>query len=74
MKKFRGRLIFKDHRLVYHSTLGSRVIKKRKKEGGEGHAALLGLDLLQPPLWLVRWPNSLKALPQVVQAQGRSPE
>ena len=31
MKRFRGGLIFKAHRLVYHPTLGSRVMKKRKK-------------------------------------------
>ena len=28
---FRGGLVFKAHRLVYHSTLGSRVIKKKFK-------------------------------------------
>jgi len=27
---FRGGLLFKAHRLVYHSTLGLRVIKKKK--------------------------------------------
>jgi len=27
-----GGLVFKAHRLVYHSTLGLRVIKKKKKE------------------------------------------
>jgi len=31
VKRFRGGLVFKAHRLVYHSTLGLRVIKKRKK-------------------------------------------
>ena len=31
LKRFRGRLVFKAHRLVYHSTLGSRVIKKKRK-------------------------------------------
>jgi len=30
---FRGGLVFKAHRLLYHSTLGLRVIKK-KGEGG----------------------------------------
>jgi len=25
-------LVFKAHRLVFHSTLGSRVIKKKKKK------------------------------------------
>ena len=28
---FRGGLVSKAHRLVYHSTLGWRVIKKKKK-------------------------------------------
>jgi len=31
---FRGRLVFKAHRLWYHSTLGLRVIKKKKEEDG----------------------------------------
>jgi len=38
VKRFRGGLVFKAHRLVYHSTLGWRVIKKkkyRKKRGIE---------------------------------------
>jgi len=32
VKRFRGGLVFKAHRLVYHSTLGWRVIKKKKKK------------------------------------------
>ena len=35
MKRFRGGLVFKAHRLLYHSTLGVRMIKK--KRGTEGH-------------------------------------
>ena len=31
VKRFRGGLVFKAHRLVYHSTLGLGVIKKKKK-------------------------------------------
>jgi len=31
MQRFRGGLVFKAHRLLYHSTLGLRVIKKKKK-------------------------------------------
>jgi len=31
VKRFRGGLVIKAHRLVYHSTLGLRVIKKKKK-------------------------------------------
>jgi len=30
---FRGGLVVKAHRLFYHSTLGLRVIKKKKKKG-----------------------------------------
>ena len=31
LNRFRGGFGFKAHRLVYHSTLGVRVIKKKKK-------------------------------------------
>ena len=34
MKRFRGGLVFEARRLLYQSTLGSRVIKKRE-EGAE---------------------------------------
>ena len=37
MKRFRGGVDFKAHRLVYHSTPGSRVLKKKKKEVLDGH-------------------------------------
>ena len=30
VQRFRGGLVCKAHRLVYHSTLGLRVIKKKK--------------------------------------------
>ena len=33
VKRFRGGLVFKAHRIVYHSTLGLRVIKKKKFRG-----------------------------------------
>ena len=39
MQRFRGGLVFKAHRLVYHSTLGLRVIKKKKKVTGVGSVA-----------------------------------
>ena len=32
VKRFRGGLVFKAHRLVYHSTLGWRIIKKKEEE------------------------------------------
>ena len=31
MKRFRGGLVFKARRLVYHSTLGWRVMKKKTR-------------------------------------------
>jgi len=31
VQRFRGGLVFKAHRLLYHSTLGLRVITKKKK-------------------------------------------
>ena len=33
MERFQGGPVFKAHRLLYHSTLGSRVIKKKKGRG-----------------------------------------
>ena len=35
MQRFRGGLVFKAHRLLYHSTLGSRVIKKKVSVGSQ---------------------------------------
>jgi len=32
VKRFRGGLVFKAHRLLHHSALGSRVIKQKKKK------------------------------------------
>ena len=37
MKRFRGGLVFKAHVLVYHSTLGSRVINKKKRSRRKGN-------------------------------------
>ena len=31
VERFRGGLVFKAHRLLYHSTLGSRVVTKRRR-------------------------------------------
>ena len=36
VNRFRGGLVFKAHRLVHHSTLGVRVIKKKKLPTSEG--------------------------------------
>jgi len=35
-KRFRGGLVFKAHRRLYHSTPGSRVIKKKKRRNAKG--------------------------------------
>ena len=32
VEQFRGGLVFKAHRWLYHSTLGSRIIKRKKKD------------------------------------------
>jgi len=42
-KRFRGGLVFKAHRLFYHSTLGSRVIKKKKKRCRAGAGAVVAV-------------------------------
>jgi len=40
VQRFRGGLVSKAHRLLYDSTLGSRVIKKKSACGHEGQAAV----------------------------------
>ena len=42
MQRFRDGLAFKADRLLYHSTLGLRVIKKRKTKRGREDRALDG--------------------------------
>ena len=49
MKQFQGGLVFKAHRLLYHSTLGSRVIKKRRSSLGLAFTAwTLSLSSFNP--------------------------
>ena len=36
VERFRGGLVFEAHRLLYHSTLGARVIRGRRSLGGGG--------------------------------------
>jgi len=43
VKRFRGGLVFKDYRLVYHSSLGSRGIQRKK-----GKPSTLDMS---PPIW-----------------------
>jgi hypothetical protein len=39
LKRFRGGLVFKAHRLVYYSTPGRRIVKKKKSSEGRWSAA-----------------------------------
>ena len=54
---FRGGLVFKAHRLVYHSTLDLRVIKKKKErihssfESLRKNDSLRGGDIWQPRVY-----------------------
>ena len=48
MERFQGGLVFKAHRLLYHSALGSRVIEKKKKKVPVGYklgGASVGYEL-----------------------------
>jgi len=45
VKRFRGGLVFKAHRWLNHSTLGSRVIKKKEGVGCTGKTTSLASAL-----------------------------
>ena len=64
MKRFRAGLAFKARRLLYHSTLGSRVMQKKKRRSilkyahyarwhgqGQGRGAERNPGLLLSPAW-----------------------
>ena len=64
-------LVFKAHRLLYHSALGSKVTKK-KKQSGEGHKGVcyrLGVNC-QPPADETDTDNSPQGSP-AGEPQGR---
>ena len=50
MKRFRGGLVIKAHRLWYHTTLGSRVIKKKRRLRHLPFRVARDLDRLVVPL------------------------
>ena len=52
----RGGLVFKAHRLLYHSTLGLRVIKKKKKKK-VNHYSISLADV--KPMNVIRVPRPL---------------
>ena len=47
VQRFQGGLVFKTHRLLCHTTLGSRVIKKKKKDTARQRAR----TWFEIPLW-----------------------
>ena len=70
LRRFQGGLVFKAHRLLYHSPLGLRVIKKKNKveSGGGVQARIRGLQAylahkkLPPPLGSPYGPRQRPAL------------
>jgi len=54
VKRFRGGLVFKAHRLLYHSTLGLGVIKK-KNLGREGVEDVLDVEVYERGHVLAVW-------------------
>ena len=65
MQRFRGGLVFKAHSLLYHSTLGLRVIQK-KRFGISGADPLELADELEGHVefldrLLRRWSNDVKS-------------
>ena len=81
MKRFRGGLVFKTHRLVYHSTPGSRVIIKKKvtlpekTEEGMSRVVFVSIDhfpkICGPPEYHLR---SIKRLKQKVTLPEKTVE
>ena len=54
VQRFRGGLVFKAHRLVYHSTIGLIVIKKKKKKNKKKKKKKKKTSLSAPrPSWSV---------------------
>ena len=55
VQRFRGGLVFKAHRLLYHSTLGLRVIKKSRRNVAHtrqtGPASGPGVQLKAPEIF-----------------------
>jgi len=51
VKRIQGGLVFKAHRLLYHSTLGSRVIKK--KRSARSGTSTTGTEASSVAAWVV---------------------
>jgi len=50
VQRFRGGLVFKAHRSLYHSTLGLRVIKPKAERRGVYPVSIVFEDVLVVPL------------------------
>jgi len=55
VRRFRRGLECKAHRLVYHTTLGLRAIKKEKKNGPRPWARMGSIDWMYGTLTSPRW-------------------
>ena len=53
VKWFRKELVFKAHRVLYHTILGSSVMKKKKKGGGLDLGARAHLEVVHQRTGLV---------------------
>ena len=79
MQRFRGGLVFKAHRLLYHPTLGVRVIKRKKRINRQSCPAS-GHDFqVKQPNHLVHWQghvmaSTVRLKPSHPYLSGQSPE
>ena len=53
MERFREGLVFKAHRILYHSTLGWRVMKKKRRIRVRGFVSKPYVNSLQDPTFRV---------------------
>ena len=60
-----GGLVFKAHRLLYHSTLGLTVIKEKKREHGPGKMAPARRTAASPKKGFKK-PNPFERSPQTI--------
>jgi len=65
MERFQGGLFFKAHRVLYHSTLGSRVITEKKEERGMNlYEPSYSEAVSTPPFWSPTTGENLHAVTQ----------
>ena len=65
-------LVFKDHRLLFHSNLGSRVIKKKKKQTERERAWLtISAGVLKSPSFAGAVPST--SVPSITLARQATP-